>query len=191
MGRPKQLLPLGGRPLLQRTLDEAAASCLDELILVLGHRSQEILDALQLPVRPACRVVVNRDYPEGQSSSLMLGLGSTDPAARAAAILLGDQPFVTAALIDRVAEAFLEAGSRAARPVYAGAAGERVPGHPVFLARSTWAELARLDGDRGARDLLRARPDWLHELPLAGTPPVDIDTLEDWQRAQKELSGWH
>ncbi|MBW2374291.1 MAG: NTP transferase domain-containing protein, partial [Deltaproteobacteria bacterium] len=25
MGRPKQLLPLAGRPLLQRTLDEAAA----------------------------------------------------------------------------------------------------------------------------------------------------------------------
>lgn len=189
MGRPKQLLPLGGRSLLQRTLDEAAASCLDELVLVLGHCSQEILDALRLPVRPACRVVANRRYQEGQSSSLVLGLRSTDPSAGAAAILLGDQPLVTAALIDRVAESFLEAGAPAARPVYAGAAGERVPGHPVFLARSTWADLARLDGDRGARDLLRARPDWLHELPLGGQPPVDIDTPEDWRRAQKELFG--
>ena len=140
MGRPKQLLPLGGRSLLQRTLDEAAASCLDELILVLGHRSQEILEALRLPVRPPCRAVVNRRYPEGQSSSLVLGLRPTNPAARAAAILLGDQPFVTAALIDRV-----------------------------------------------ARDLLRARPDWIHELPLAGGPPVDIDTPEEWRRAQSQL----
>ena len=188
MGRPKQLLSLGGRFLLQRTLDEAAASCLDELILVLGHRSEEILDALRLPVRPPCRVVVNPRYREGQSRSLVLGLRSTDPAARAAAILLADQPFVTAALIDRVAEAFLKAGSSpAARPVYTGASGERVPGHPVFLARSTWSELARLDGDRGARDLLRARPDWLHELPLRGRPPLDIDTPEDWDRAQREL----
>jgi len=190
MGRTKQLLSLGGRPMLQRTLDEAAASCLDELILVLGHRSPEILDALQLPVRPPCRVVVNRRYPEGQGTSLVLGVRSTDPASRAAAILLGDQPFVTAALIDRVAEAFLEAGFPAARPVYAGAAGEKVPGHPVFLARSTWAELARLDGDQGARDLLRARPDWLHELPMAGAPPVDIDTPEDWRRASgSDLAG--
>lgn len=187
MGRPKQLLPLGGRSLLQRTLDEAAASCLDELILVLGHRFQEILDALRLPVRPPCRVVLNRHYQEGQGSSLVLGLNSTDPAARAAAILLGDQPFVTAALIDRVARAFLKAGFPAARPVYVGSAGERVPGHPVFLARSTWAELARLGGDRGARDLLKDRPDWLHEVPLGGRAPLDIDTSEDWQRAQTEL----
>ena len=190
MGRPKQILSLGGRPMLQRSLDEAAASCLNELILVLGHRSTEILDALRLPARPPCRVVVNRRHREGQGSSLALGLGSTDPAAGAAAILLGDQPSVTAALIDRVAEAFLEAGSPAARPVYTGATGEKVPGHPVFLARHTWAELARLEGDRGARDLLRARPDWLYELPLGGLPPADIDTPEDWRRAQRESVGW-
>ncbi len=79
MGRPKQLLPLGGRSMLQRTLDEAAASCLDELVLVLGHRSQEILDELQLPDRPSCRVVLNRRYSVGQSSSLVLGLHSTNP----------------------------------------------------------------------------------------------------------------
>ncbi len=52
MGRPKQLLALGGRTMLQRVLDEAAASCLSELVLVLGHRSAEILDSLQLPERP-------------------------------------------------------------------------------------------------------------------------------------------
>ena len=170
MGRPKQLLPLGGQPMLQHALDQAAASCLDELILVLGHGSQEILDALRLPDRPPCRAVVNHHYQQGQSSSLLLGLDSAHPAARAAAILLADQPFVSAAVIDRVAGAFLEAGFPVARPVHVGAGGERVPGHPVFLARSTWAELARLDGDRGARDLLRARPDWVHELLLGVGP---------------------
>ena len=66
MGRPKQLLPLGRRSMLQRILDDAASSCLDELVLVLGHRSQEILDALRLPVRSPCRVVANHRYREGQ-----------------------------------------------------------------------------------------------------------------------------
>jgi molybdenum cofactor cytidylyltransferase len=187
MGRPKQLLPLAGRPLLQRSLDQAAAACFDELILVLGHRAAEIRDALHLPDPPRCRVVVNRRYREGQAGSLVLGLRSADPAAAAAAILLGDQPLVPAARIDRLARAFREAGAPAARPVYAGAAGERVPGHPVFLARSTWPELERLDGDRGARDLLAAHPDWLYEIPLGGEPPVDVDTQEDWLRAEKAL----
>ena len=187
MGRPKQLLPLAGRPLLQRTLDEAAAACLDELILVLGHRAAEIRDALDLPDPARCRVVVNERYREGQAGSLRLGLRSADPAAGAAAILLGDQPLVTADRIDRVARAFREAGALAARPMYAGAAGERIPGHPVFLARSTWAELERLGGDRGARDLLAAHPDWLCELPLGDDPPLDVDNEEDWRRAEKAL----
>ena len=40
MGRPKQLLPFGGKPLLQHVIDEALASSLDEVILVLGHRAE-------------------------------------------------------------------------------------------------------------------------------------------------------
>lgn len=187
MGRPKQLLPLGGRPLLQRTLDQAAAACLDELILVLGHRAAEIRDALDLPDPSRCRVVVNEHYRGGQAGSLRLGLRSADPAAAAAAILLGDQPLVTAGLIDRVVRAYREAGARAARPMYVGAGGERVPGHPVLLGRATWAELERLGGDRGARDLLAAHPDWLCEIPLGDDPPLDVNTEEDWRRAGKAL----
>jgi len=182
MGRPKQLLPLGGRPLLQHALDAAAGSCLDEIVLVLGHRCDEILDALRLPGRPACRVVVNRGYRAGLGSSLALGLRAADPAAGAAAILLGDQPSVSAARIDRVAGAFLASGRPAARPVDAGPGGGRVPGHPVFLARPLWSELAEQGGDRGARDLLRERADLLHWVPLGGEPPLDVDTPADWER---------
>jgi len=184
MGRPKQLLSLGGRPLLQHALDAAAGARLDEIVLVLGHRSAEIRAALRLPDRPACRVVVNRGYRDGLGSSLALGLRAADPAAGAAAILLGDQPSVTAARIDRVAEAFLASGSPAARPVYAGPGDDRVPGHPVFLARELWSELAERGGDRGARDLLRGHPDLLHQIPLGDDPPVDVDTPADWERLQ-------
>jgi molybdenum cofactor cytidylyltransferase len=187
MGRPKQLLPLGGRPLLQRTLDQAAAACLDELILVLGHRAAEIRDALDLPDPSRCRVVVNEHYREGQAGSLRLGLRSAAPAAAAAAILLGDQPLVTAGRIDRVVRAYREAGALAARPMYVGAGGERIPGHPVLLDRSTWAELERLGGDRGARDLLAAHPDWLCQIPLGDDPPLDVNTEDDWRRAGKAL----
>ena len=173
--------------MLQRVLDETAASCLDELVLVLGHRSEEILEALRLPTRPPCRVVVNDRYAEGQSSSLVLGLRSTDPVAGAAAIVLSDQPSVSADLIDRVAGAFVEAGAPVARPVYTDSTGGPVPGHPVFLARSMWAELARLDGDRGARDLLSDRKDLVYEIFLAGGGPVDVDTPEDLSRFRNEL----
>jgi molybdenum cofactor cytidylyltransferase len=164
-------------------LDAAAASCLSEVILVLGHRAQEVRGAIQLPSGRRIRVVVNPNYARGQSTSLRLGLRSADERAVAAAILLGDQPQITGLLIDRVAAAFRTADSPVVRPTYSGSGGRRVPGHPVFLARRIWPEIERLRRGRGAGALLVAHPDWLLEVPMEGEPPTDIDTWEDYQRA--------
>jgi molybdenum cofactor cytidylyltransferase len=183
MGRLKQLLPLGDRCLLQHVLDEARSSRLDEVILVLGHRAEEIREALELPSGRPARVVINPDYASGLSASLRLGLRSADPRAVAAAILLGDQPNMRRELIDRMAAAFLGADSPLVRPVYSGSGRRRVPGHPVFLARRIWPDVEKLRGDQGARALVSARPEWLLEVPVDYEPPADIDTWEDYQRA--------
>jgi molybdenum cofactor cytidylyltransferase len=180
MGRPKQLLPLGDRCLLQRVLDAALASRLDELIVVLGDGAGEIRAALDLGTGGRARAVVNPDHAGGQSTSLRCGLRAAAERSQAAAVLLGDQPGVGAELIDRLAEAFLAAGAPLLRPVYREAGG--VPGHPVFLARRIWPRLEQLSGDLGARALLDERPDWLCTVEVAGAPPPDIDTWEDYQR---------
>ena len=183
MGRSKLLLPFRGRPLLQHALDAAAASCLDEIVLVLGEGAAQTLEALELPSTTPVRVAVNDDPASGQSSSLRLGLRSADPAAAAAAILLSDQPQMTGALIDRVAAAFPADGKAVVRPVYCGPHGDRVPGHPVLVARRIWPEVEKLRGDEGMRSLLARRPEWLRELPFEGEPPGDIDSWEDYREA--------
>jgi molybdenum cofactor cytidylyltransferase len=188
MGRPKQLLPLGDRVLLQRIVDEVAGSCADEIILVLGHAAAEIRRRITLPeVERPCRVVVNDDHERGQSGSLRLGLGAADPRAVAAVILLGDQPGVTCTLIDRVASAFLAAGVPAARPVYDGKDRGRIPGHPVFLGRALWRHVDALRGDAGARSLLAAHPEWLLEVPVEGAPPADLDTWQDYEAYRRSV----
>jgi molybdenum cofactor cytidylyltransferase len=183
MGRPKQLLPLGDACVLQHVIDAAARSCLDEIVLVLGHRAADVRSAIRLPARPPVRVVVNPEPGRGLSSSIRLGLASVAPGTAAIAILLGDQPQVHAALIDRVVRAFLGGGARAVRPVYSGPGGERVPGHPVLLAQEIWSDVSSLSGDEGARRVLSAHPDWVLEVPVDGPPPADLDTLEDYERA--------
>jgi len=179
MGQPKQLLPLAGRPLLQHVVDVATASRLDEIILVLGHRAEEIRAALRCGER--VRVVVNPEYAAGQSTSLRVGLRAGSPGAAAAAVLLGDQPGVTVQLIDTVAAAFLGAAAYVVRPVYRAASGGRVPGHPVFLARQVWPQVEMLRGDQGARAFLAEHSEWLLEVPLADEVPRDIDTWDDYR----------
>jgi molybdenum cofactor cytidylyltransferase len=181
MGRPKLLLPLGGRPLLQHPLDAAAASRLDEIVLVLGADAAEVLDAIRLPDRPPVRVAVHPDPSAGPGASLRRGLRGADARAVAAAILLGDQPGVTGPLIDRVTAAFLAAEAPVVRPVYCVSHGRRVPGHPVVVARRIWREAERLRGDEGMRGLLARRPEWLLEVPVEGEPPGDVDTPDDYR----------
>jgi len=186
MGRPKQLLRLGGRCLLQHVIDAAAASCLDEIIVVLGHRAEEIREALELRAGRAVRIVLAADSAQGQSASLRAGLRAASPHASAAAILLGDQPTVTSQLIDRVAREYLHSGSAIARPVYSRPDGGRVPGHPVFLARRIWPWADKLNGDEGARALISAHPQWVLEIPIQGEPPVDIDSRADYEGVLEE-----
>jgi len=199
MGRPKQLLEIGGRSIVLHVLDAARASRLSEIVLVLGARAHEIRAALAkagvtvdsqasdarptgAPPEPAVRIVVNEDFNQGVSSSLRRGVHACDPRAEAAAILLGDQPGIEAALIDRVVEAFAKTRAPLVRPMFR-AARQHVPGHPVVLARSVWPELDMLRGDEGARVLIAHAPERVHELLIPVEPPADIDTLEDYRLA--------
>jgi len=185
MGRPKQLLDVAGRPLLQHVVDAALASSLDEVIVVLGSCADEIEAALRLDGR--ARAVVNPDFAAGQITSLRCGVAAASAEACAVAILLGDQPTLRSEAIDAAIAAFLASGARAARPVYSDAGGR--PGHPVLLAREIFHELEPLRGDQGARALFSPRRPGVIELPVAGEPPPDIDTPEDFARIAASLRG--
>jgi molybdenum cofactor cytidylyltransferase len=173
LGRPKQLLDLEGKPLLQHAVDAAADAGLPEIVVVLGHRAPEIGGAITLP--PGARVVVNPDHARGQSTSLATGLRSLGADVEAAVVLLGDQPRVRPALVRSMADGFAGDGEPVLRAVYRGR-----PGHPVLLARSVWDLVAAEEGDRGARGLMAARPELVRDVEVDEDPPLDVDTWEDY-----------
>ncbi|HWD09809.1 MAG TPA: nucleotidyltransferase family protein [Actinomycetota bacterium] len=177
LGRPKQLLTLDGRPVLQHVVDAAAApgSGLGEVVVVLGHLAGEVASALSLPL--SARTVVNPDYATGQAGSMRTGLGAAAPESEAAVVLLGDQPGMPAAHIGAVVRAF---GGGAGPIVQASFRG--TPSHPVLFARSVWPELMAVTGDKGAREVIKAHPDWVVRVDLDAEIPPDLDTMEDYER---------
>jgi len=177
LGRPKQLLPLGGRPLLARTLDNAARSSLDGIVVVLGHDAEAIQSKVDFAAASA-RVVVNERYREGQSTSLHAGLAALPPDATAALFILGDQPLLGPAVFDAILDAYARTGGPIVQPVYDGRRG-----NPVLFDRALWPELAQVTGDQGARGVLRAHQSEVVAVPIEGEHYTDdIDTEEDYQR---------
>lgn len=180
LGRPKQLLELRGEPLLRHTVRQALASRACEVIVVLGNEGAAIAEAVgQL----GQRTVLNPDFASGQSTSLVAGIRSVDPEADAVLLMLGDQPTVSTAVLDRLIERFESGRGPIIQPLYDG-----VPGNPVLFRRDLFPELLAVTGDRGAREIIRNRKEEVDRVDTGQAMPPDVDTEADYARL---VAMWH
>lgn len=172
MGRPKQLVRYRGRPLLLHAV-AAARSALPfaPLIVVVGAHALRMRAALRHADARAL-VVGNPHWREGMSSSLRAGIAAVPRGARAALVMLVDQPHIDAGSLERLLRAWRRRPNSPAAARYAGRAGA-----PAILPRRGFRALASLDGDSGARALLRGSgTPTLVDMPEAA---FDVDTAAD------------
>ena len=125
-----------------------------------------------------CEVAVCERAAEGMGASLACGVraahaGNSTPAD-AYLVALGDMPFIRASTIAAVRDALAD-GAALAAPYFRARRG-----HPVGIAGRFRAQLEKLSGDEGARELLAGRAGELVKIPV-GDPGVirDIDQPGD------------
>ena len=175
MGRPKQLLPIRGRPMVRHVTEAVAATGLAQVIAVTGAHAEEVAAALaDLPVE----IVVNESWTEGMSGSMLAGLRVLRPEIQAALLVLGDQPALTTDLLQLLVNRYRATGAPIVAPFYQGQRG-----NPVLFDRVLFSELLAVKGDRGGR-LLIARHKEQVEWVEVDDPAVimDIDSPQDYQR---------
>ncbi len=166
----KQLAELDGIPLLEHALRAVeAVPAIDRIVVVLGARAEEIRAGVDVG---AAEVVVAEDWADGQAASLRCGIEAV-AGADAAVLTLGDMPRITPEVIGAFADLAAQHGAQArARAIYDG-----MPGHPVVLGSDYFAQIAALQGDVGAREVLKkigAHPIECAHLCSA----ADVDTPE-------------
>lgn len=173
MGTPKLALPVDGTPMLRRVVDAAAHSRCRETVVVLGAH-QEVYRLL-LEGTPG-RVVENPEYEHGMSTSIRAGVAALSSESEAVVILLADQPRVTAEVINRLIDTYLQEGKRIVASAYRGAVGV-----PVLFDAALYLELLTLEGDAGARSVIETYPQ--HGVAVALEDGwQDVDTPEDLGR---------
>ena len=171
LGRPKQLLDLGGKPLVAHVVERANASALDRVIVVTGQAHGDVATALR---GADVEVVFNPHFDEGQSTSLIAGVRALPPDADAMVVLLGDQPLIGTSAIDGLIARRRAHGDAIVMTGY----GE-TRSHPILFGRELFPELLTPTGDQGAREIIRKHRD---DVAVAesgeASPPADVDTEE-------------
>jgi molybdenum cofactor cytidylyltransferase len=154
-------------------------SMLEPVILVVGFEHERVLEALgELRMHPKLQVMRNERWATGLASSVRTALEHLPGDVPGAVFLPGDMPLITSALIDRVAQRFLET-ERPCFPIYQGRKG-----HPTGIPRALLPELRRLEGDIGALSVVKDH--WKAAQLLELSPDeertqLDLDTEEDYR----------
>jgi molybdenum cofactor cytidylyltransferase len=184
MGGPNKLLAeIAHRPLVRIAAEEALKSRAKPVIVVAGHQRVEVEKVLAgLPIS----VVHNPDFADGLGTSLKAGIAAVPADADGAIILLGDMPQIDAALIDRLIGAFdPDRGALVVVPTFEGKRG-----NPVLWSRRFFPDLMAVEGDVGARHLIKHFGEAVVEVPVAGKAAlVDVDTPEALIGVRAEIEG--
>ncbi len=178
MGSPKQLLRIDGETLLQRSL-RLAAEVGDHVFLVVGAEAEDLLSRVELL---GARVVHNPDWQAGMSTSVRAGLQAAlawPEEFDAALFLVVDQPLLHAGLLREMIRQHQQDDARIVAADY----GDRL-GVPVLFDRAYFPQLLELEGDRGARSLLRKQRNSVARVPFPGGA-TDLDTPQDLERFRR------
>jgi molybdenum cofactor cytidylyltransferase len=166
LGKPKQDVVLGGETLLQRAVRVALEAGFSPVIVVV--REARFIEQLR---ERGATVLLNRKAYEGMASSIRCGVAWADGVEASGVVLITcDQPGVRAEHLRALAaDAGTVTGSR-----YAGRVGV-----PAYFPATSFGALMELEGDVGARELLRGAASIVQE-----QLSVDVDTDEDFRVAQ-------
>jgi molybdenum cofactor cytidylyltransferase len=179
----KLLAQLDGVPMIARVAEAALASRARPVMVVTGFEADKVAAAL---AGRAVEIVHNPDYARGLSASLRAGIGEMGKEGVAGAlVLLGDMPYLTAATLDRLIAAFEASSDRAiCVPTADGAQG-----NPVLWPADLFAEMARVSGDKGAKELLALHSERIKRIAApAAEILADVDTPEDLAVLRKPRS---
>ena len=189
MGTQKLLLPFGETTVVGAVVRAALASRAGRTLVVLGADRVAVQEEMETlshvsesvdawPLRKI-EFAVNENYPLGMLSSIQAGFKALPTDADAAVVMLGDQPFLPAKVVDAVIEAYRTSGKGIVIPVFRGRRG-----HPVLVDMRYRDEVLELDPADGLRRLMRTHPGDIHEVDVDDANILrDMDTPEDYRAA--------
>jgi molybdenum cofactor cytidylyltransferase len=171
-GAPKQLALWGRQTFIERAADVALASQARPVVVVLGAEVEQSRAALgDRPVE----VVINRDWANGQSTSMKAGLAALNENIDSVVFLLVDLPGITPDVVDALIQRHRQTLAPLVWPEFEGQRG-----NPVLFDRCLFPQLAQISGDTGGRPLIMTYQEQAERVTITTKAILqDVDRPED------------
>jgi molybdenum cofactor cytidylyltransferase len=182
LGRPKQTLKFQNKSLLRSVLDEAIRSAAGPVWVVIGANKDEVAAEIGGAIIP---MKLNQEWEEGIASSIRTGLYEmlrVYPSLDAVILTVCDQPFVSASLFKEMLARKKETGKGIIACSY-----DDTLGTPVLFGKEYFESLQQLQGQEGAKKLIRQNPEDVAAVVFE-LGSIDIDTIEDLEELNKHVA---
>jgi len=158
-GSPKALAVISGKPVIQRLQETLLGSNLDEIIVVLGAKAVDIEPYLLKHKK--IKVVHNKDYNLGQTSSFKAGLKEVSLSSQGIMLLPVDFPLLEPGTVNFLIETFEHQAPHILIPTYQGKKG-----HPPIFNGLLKKELLALNDNEGINTIAHKHADGLRLCPV-------------------------
>jgi molybdenum cofactor cytidylyltransferase len=176
MGREKLILMLGEKPVIWHVVKHVRDATLSDIVVVANPRNEHsirhVLDGLNV------RIVCNPSYEQGLASSIVAGVAEVRSDTDALLLVQGDQPFVSAEMLRHLVTEWCENETD-----FVAASYDDITTTPVLFGRALFGEMAALQGDVGARSVLKNHHGRV--IPFPAWHGTDLDTEDDYRRVQE------
>lgn len=178
-GRVKALLLIDGESFLERIINSMSNADIGELVVVLGADHEKI----EAEVNMMCaRIVINKNWEQGQLSSLRAGINNLSSSSEGVLFTLVDHPLVKVSTYVELAERWKEKKENIVIPSYRGRKG-----HPTIFPRRLYRNILEGEYQLGARNIIKNEGSSVLFVQVDDPGVVqDIDTIEDYRRLIKE-----
>ena len=149
-GENKLTKNINGKPLIKRSVQNILDSSIDEIIIIIGYQSEIIKNIINKNKK--IKFIFNNDYKSGMASSIKIGINNLSKKTEAFFICLGDMPMINKKIYNQLIKH--KKNKEIIVPTY-----KNQQGNPVLFSILMKDEIMNIEGDSGAKKILKKNKD--------------------------------
>ena len=181
-GENKLIKKIKGKPLIQHAINNLLGSAVDEIVIILGYENKIIENIIKKNRK--IKIVYNKDYKNGISTSIKVGIKNISSKSDSFFICLADMPNVNQNIYNKLIKAKFKYNKKVGRdlkkdiiiPTFEGKNG-----NPVLFSKQMKSKMLKIKGDYGAKELIKLNKNKSINIPIKNNSIIlDFDNNDDF-----------